>query len=184
MKGLEATAVVAAILLLLAAARIPLDVAYIRAGKLGLGLAIGAGGFGLFAVLAVLQARPMGILRATNLRLLPWILLFVFANAFMEELWLRALFLRPLVSIAGPVVGVLLTAVVFAGIHIGATYLSRGERLRFVAILFPLGLAWGASLHFTDSLIASTLFHAGADLMIVNGFIASFSGGTPVPSET
>jgi len=41
-------------------------------------------------------------------------------------------------------------------------------------ILFPLGMVWGACLHLTDSVIASTLFHAGADLMVINGFIAAF----------
>ena len=107
---------------------------------------------------------------------LPWILFFIFANAFMEELWLRALFLRPLVSLTGPIVAIVLTAAVFALLHIGVSYMSKEERFRFLLILFLLGLVWGACLHFTGSIIASTLFHAGADLMIVNRLIAKLHG--------
>jgi len=172
-KALEAVVVVAAILLLMLAFRLPLSGIYLKAGRLGLAFGIGVGGFVLFGVLAAGQARQMKMPAATIVRLVPWILVFVFANAFMEELWFRALFLGPMVSLVGPIAAIILTAVVFALAHIGATYMSKDERVRFLIILFPLGLAWGACTHFTDSLIASTLFHAGADLMIVNGFIAA-----------
>lgn len=172
-KGIEAVVVAASILLLTFAFRIPTSEVYLTTGNLGLSLGIGIGGFALFAVLAAGQARQMKIPATTIRRLAPWILLFVLANAFMEELWLRALFLRPMVSLVGPIAAIILTAVVFALAHIGATYMSKNERVRFLIILFPLGLAWGACLHYTGSILASTLFHAGADLMIVNGFIAA-----------
>jgi len=178
-KGLEALAVVGTILVLALVARVPFSSLYLRIGRWDLGLAIGLGGFALFAVLAWQQGRSMGIKGRTVFRLLPWIRLFVFANAFMEELWFRAIFLRPLVSLVGPVAAVALTAVVFTVAHVGATYLSKAERIRFLAILLPLGLAWGASIYFTDSIIASTLFHAGADLMVINGFIAAIHGRKP-----
>ena len=178
-KGLEAIVVVGSILVLLVLVRVPFDAIYLRVGHLGLGLAIGGGGFALFGVAALLQARSMKIPAKTVCRLLPWILLFVFANGFMEELWFRALFLGPLVSLLGPIAAIVLTAGVFALAHIGASYMAKEERVRFVIILFPLGLAWGACLHFTGSLIASTLFHAGADLMIINGFIAAFHAQKP-----
>ena len=178
-KGLEAIVVVGSILVLLVLVRVPFDAIYLRVGHLGLGLAIGGGGFALFGVAALLQARSMKIPAQTIGRLLPWIVLFVFANALMEEVWFRALFLRPLVSLLGPIAAIGLTAAVFALAHIGASYMAKEERVRFVIILFPLGLAWGACLHFTGSLIASTLFHAGADLMIINGFIAAFHAQKP-----
>ena len=173
-KGLEAMAVVGSILVVLVLAGTPLDSVYLRLGKIGLGLGIGFGGLALFAVLAALQARSMKLPPSLLFRLLPWILLFTFSNAFMEELWFRALFLRPLTSLLGPIAAIVLTAAVFALAHIGATYLSKAERVRFLMILFPLGMVWGACLHLTGSVIASTLFHAGADLMVINGFIAAF----------
>jgi len=182
-KGLEAVAVVGAILAILAIARVPLDTVYLTAGNLPLGLGIGLGGFALFAGLAAAQGRSLKVGPRTIRRLLPWILLFVFANGFMEELWFRALFLHPMVVLVGPIAAIGLTSVVFALAHIGATYMSKEERIRFLAILFPLGLAWGTCTYFTDSLIASTIFHAGADLMILNGFIASMHGSNRPVSE-
>lgn len=172
LKASEAVVVVGAILVILVIARVSLETVYLSLGKLGLGLGIGFGGFALFAALAVQQARSLRIERRTILGVLPWILLFILANAFMEELWLRALFLRPLVSLTGPIVAIVLTAAVFALLHISVSYMSKEERLRFLLILFLLGLVWGACLHFTGSIIASTLFHAGADLIVVNRLIA------------
>lgn len=172
-KGLEALVVVGVILIVLAVAKIPLGVVYLSSGRIGLGLGLGLGGFVLFVVLALLQGRSLKLTIPQIRRLLPWILLFVFANAFMEELWFRALFLRPLISLLGPVLAIVLTAAAFTAVHVGATYLSRDERIRFLIVLFPLGIAWGFCLYTTESIIASTLFHAGADLMIVNGFIVA-----------
>jgi len=172
LKALEAAVVVGAILVLFVIARVSFDTIYLNFGKLGLGLGIGFGGFALFAALALQEARSLRIERRTIIDVLPWILLFIFANAFMEELWLRALFLKPLVSLTGPIVAIVLTAAVFALLHISVSYMSKEERLRFLLILFLLGLVWGACLHFTGSIIASTLFHAGADLIVVNRLIA------------
>ncbi|MFC2078478.1 lysostaphin resistance A-like protein [Candidatus Bipolaricaulota bacterium] len=176
LKALEAVVVVGTILVILLIARIPFRFVYLSLGKLSLGLAIGLGGFALFGVGALFQARSLRIERSILVGVLPWILLFVFANAFMEELWLRALFLKPLISLVGPIAAITLTAAVFALLHIGAAYMPKEDRIRFLIILFPLGLAWGACLFLTGSIIASALFHAGADLIVVNGFIANLHG--------
>jgi len=175
-KALEAIIVVGSILLLARIVGIPLSVLYVRAGDLWLGLSIGASGFALFTLQAIPQGRQLGVNGEMIRKLWPWILVFVFANAFMEELWFRALFFGPLSSLAGPIAAILLTAAIFAVVHIGATYMSKEQRVRFLIILFVLGMAWGACLHFTGSILASTLFHAGADLMVINGFIAALHG--------
>jgi len=177
-KGIEAVVVVGAIVVLAVVVRVPLRSLYMQAGRLGLGLAIGLGGFLVFAALAAAQARTMKIPWATIRRQVPWILLFVLANGFMEELWLRAVFLGPLAMLVGPIVAIALTALVFALAHVGVSYMSKEERVRFLVILFPLGLAWGACLHVTGSILASSVFHAGADLMIVNGLISSAMEGS------
>jgi len=181
-KGLEAVVVVGSILALMAAFRFPLPSFYLTAGKLGLGLGIGSVGFLLFAIGAWIQGRQLKIRAETYRRILPWVLLFVFANGFMEELWFRALFLGPLTTLVGPIAAIVLTAAVFALSHIGVTYMEKEERLRFLMVLFPLGLAWGACFHFTGSIIAATLFHAGADLMPINGFIAAYHGPKEDPT--
>ena len=173
-KAIEAVVVVGSILGLAAAFRVPLASLFMTTGKVGLGLGIGCAGFVLFAAGAWVQGRQLKIPAQTYRRLLPSVLLFVFANGFMEELWSRGLFLGPMRTLVGPVAAILLTGAVFALSHIGATYMKKEERLRFLLILFPLGLAWGACFHFTGSIIAATLFHAGADLMAINGFIAAW----------
>ena len=61
------------------------------------------------------------------------------------------------------------------------TNLSWAERVRFLLILFPLALAWGGTIQLTGSLIGSTLFHAGADLLVFNGFIAALYGKASKP---
>ena len=167
--------VVGTILVLVGLAPIEFPVIFMQWGNLAWGLPIGILGFAIFAIIAWKQAKSMQIPPKTLITFLPWILIFVFANAFMEELWFRGLFLKTFEPAIGPWASLLLISVVFTLAHIGATYLSRAERIQFLLILFPLGLIWGYLMQFTDSLLASTLFHAGADLMVINGFIAAFT---------
>jgi len=171
-KALESVTVIGTIVLVLVACRVPMSSVYLTVGRWRLGLGLGLGGLLLFATMAAIQARRSGVSTARWARLLPWAVSFGLANAVMEELWFRGVFLRSLSSLLSPAVGVLLTAAVFATAHIGATYLSKNDRLRFLAILFPLGAMWAVCTHFTGSLLASSLIHAGADLIIVNSLLA------------
>jgi membrane protease YdiL (CAAX protease family) len=170
----EALVVIATIIGLFMIAGIDLGSIYIQMGNLPLGLAIGLISFSLFAIIALVQFRSFQLGLKTLVSLLPWILTFVFSNALMEELWFRGIFLNKFGPILGAVASLILTSIVFTGAHIGATYLSWPERVRFLVILFPLALAWGFTMQSTGSLFGSTLFHAGGDLLILNGFIASF----------
>ncbi len=175
-KALEALAVVTAISVVFIIWRPMLVDVSLAWGRVPLGLALGLGGFALFAVAAGFQARSLKIERPLLVRSLAWMLLFCLSNAFMEELWFRALFLKPLAALLGPIAAIFLTGAVFAVLHIGATYMSSKERIRFLMMLFPLGIVWGVCMHVTGSLLASTLFHAGADLLIINGFLQAFAG--------
>jgi membrane protease YdiL (CAAX protease family) len=98
-----------------------------------------------------------------------WGLVFSFANGFMEELWLRGLFLKrfePLFGIGGTV---LLTSLVFSLMHVGAVYLSPAAIPFLLAYALTLGLACGTLVMKTNSLWGAVLIHAAADLF---GFIA------------
>ena len=181
-KILEAVAVIGTIVLVLAACQAPMSSIYLTAGRWRLGLGLGVGGFLLFATMAAIQARSTGLSTARWARLLPWAVSFGLANAVMEELWFRGVFLRSLSSLLSPAVAILLTAAVFATAHIGATYLSNNDRLRFLVILFPLGAIWAVCIHFTGSLMASSLIHAGADLIIVNSLLAQQTA-TEIPAN-
>ena len=138
---------------------------YLTFGKWKLGLLIGVPIFLIISFLAVLQSRLSGISPEFLIRVSPSIFLIVFADGFMEELLFRGLFLKPFSSVIGDRFSNILTAVLFALAHIQITYIS--EIILFLSVLFVLGLIWGFIIQRTKSLLASVLFHAGADLLII-----------------
>jgi membrane protease YdiL (CAAX protease family) len=144
---------------------------YLNRGKLSLGVAVGIAGFVGFAGLAFIPLANQGDMLNKLLSLSPWILIFVLANGFMEELLFRGLFLRRYERFLGKGLSNLLTAIVFTLIHVQVTYVS--DVLQFMLIVFPLALVWGYLMQKTDSLWGSAVFHAGADCMIVFGIYAS-----------
>jgi membrane protease YdiL (CAAX protease family) len=152
--------------------RIDFDSIYLRKGtRPGLGLAIGLAGFALMALFALVEAHSMGISNHRILEWAPWILSFVLANGFFEELMARGLFLKKFEPLLGAPLSNLLTAFVFAIGHAGVTY--SADVLVFVAITFVFALIWGYLMQKTGSLWGSALFHAGADTLIMIGI---FSG--------
>jgi len=55
------------------------------------------------------------------------------------------------------------------------------QQLLFSVYLFRLALTWGYTMQITGSLLGSTLFHAGGDLLIINGFIVAIHGKNSQP---
>jgi membrane protease YdiL (CAAX protease family) len=147
------------------------DSMYLARGRLGLGLAVGLAGFVAFAGLAFIPLATKGDMASKLWSLSPWILIFVLANGFTEELLFRGLFLKRYEPFLGKGLSNLLTAMVFTLAHLPVTYVS--DVLQFLMILFPLALFWGYLMQKTDALWGSALFHAGADCMIVFGIYAS-----------
>ncbi|MBN1387420.1 MAG: CPBP family intramembrane metalloprotease [Bacteroidales bacterium] len=94
----------------------------------------------------------------------------------MEELIFRGIFLKQLNNFIKPFWSVILTAVVFGCAHLHVTYTT--EVLFFAGITLLLGLIWGFLIHYTKSLLASVLFHAGADLLIIIPIFTSYGVGT------
>jgi len=47
----------------------------------------------------------------------------------------------------------------------------------FLLIVFVLGLLWALLMRFTKSIIASVLFHAGADILIIIDIFRNYSAG-------
>jgi membrane protease YdiL (CAAX protease family) len=66
-----------------------------------------------------------------------------------------------------------LIAFVFTVLHKRAFYTS-GEYI-FLAVLFPLALAWGYIMQKTDSVWGSILFHAGMDIPVILGVFWNLS---------
>ena len=170
-KLIESCLVISTILLILFLNGNPPSSIYLEWGDLRWGLIAGLGTGLVFLGIAFLQTKSLGISRKTLASLAPWIVIFVLANAAMEELWFRAIFLKRFEAFVGPAGSLILTALIFTTAHIGATYLSRKERLQFLVILFPLALWWGYLMQRSGGILGSILSHAGADLLIVNGYI-------------
>jgi membrane protease YdiL (CAAX protease family) len=147
---------------------------YIQKGNLKLGLSIGLIAFFVFVIGAIPLAS---LFRAQNLSLtrivpwIPWILIFVLANAAMEELLFRGLFLRKLEPFFGKFFSNLFIALIFSVIHLSGS-LTGDERI-FVAFLFPLALVLGYIMQKTDSIWGSILFHAGMDIPVIIGIFSN-----------
>jgi len=138
---------------------------YIRKGRLILGLSVGLICFAACAVLAFQQPAVRDLGMAKLAPMIPWILLFVASNAFMEELLFRGLFLGRYEPLVGKWLAILSTALAFALAHMQVGYAP--EILGFLVVTFVLAIAWGWLMHKTGGLWGSALFHAGADLLII-----------------
>ncbi len=170
----EAFIAITIIILLTRTSGASLGSIYIQKGNLRLGLIIGLITF----TLAVLGSFPMATLfKVEHLTLervapwTPWLLIYVLANAAFEELMFRGLFLRKLQPFLGKFLSNFITAFVFTGLHGTVTYSSNN--LIFLAVTFPLALAWGYIMQKTDNVWGSILFHAGMDIPILLGIFAN-----------
>ena len=147
---------------------------YIQSGNLKLGLVIG----GIAFIVACAGSIPTAELLfggqgLTLSRVLPWtlwLLLIVLANGALEEILFRGLFLRKLEPFFGKLLSNVLIAFVFTVLHQGVSYTS--DQMIFLAIVFPLALAWGFITQKTDSVWGSILFHAGTDIPIFLGIFS------------
>ncbi len=147
---------------------------YIQRGNLKLGLTIGIVTFllaaaGSIPMASLFQARDISLPRIVPW--IPWLLIYVLVNAALEELMFRGLFLRKLEPFLGKFFSNLATAFVFTGLHGTVTY--SADNLIFVAVTFPLALAWGHIMQKTDSIWGSIVFHAGMDIPIMLGIFSN-----------
>lgn len=174
-KLFDAIPIVATILIvaLLGGSR-PADL-FIRKGKVKVWLIIGSASFALFVILFLFQARGAGVGADRLIAYAPWALIFVFANAFMEELHFRGLLLGPFQELLGRHPANLCIALFFTLTHAPVQYTT--DILLFLVLVFALSYAWGYIIQKTESLWGSVLFHAGADLMIIAGIFQAYGAG-------
>ena len=138
---------------------------YIRKGRLLLGLIFGFLAAAICVILSLQDpaTKTLGFAKLTPL--IPWILLFVVSNGFMEELVFRGLFLGRYKPLLGNWLAILSTALAFTLAHIQVKYTP--DIITFLVVLLGLAIAWGWLMQKTESLWGSALFHAGADLLII-----------------
>jgi len=172
-KLFEVLLTVVTILALVRAYGISMASIYLQRGNLRWGLILGIGFLVNFAASSMMFFAS----RYSRLELLGdallWGLVFSLANGFMEELWLRALFLRRLTPLIGSGGAILLTATWFSLMHAGAFYFQPIAIPFFLANLITFALAWGYAMKKTDSLIAPSLMHGASDLFLFIATLAS-----------
>jgi len=168
-KTYEMILVVIPILLLTKLSGAGLGSIYLKRGNWKLSLGIGALVFFNFAISALMFFAE----RYTSMDLLDaaivWGIVFSFANSFMEELWLRGIFLKHFEPIFGIGGSVLLTSIVFASMHAGAVYVNPTVVPFLLVYALTLGIGCGYLMMKTSNIWGATIIHAAADLL---GFIA------------
>jgi membrane protease YdiL (CAAX protease family) len=140
---------------------------FLQAGKFKQGLTFGLISFVIFAIIGYFIAANTSDFARSLIKAAPWILLFVFANATMEELWFRGIFLKAFDPLIGKWGAILITSLVFGASHINATYEFPGGGIIFGIVVFLLGVAGAYTMFEQESIIGPILFHAGYDLLII-----------------
>jgi membrane protease YdiL (CAAX protease family) len=172
-KVLQMLLTVIPILVLVKVSGADLGSIYLKRGNLKLGLSFGILVWFNFATSAFLFFAKRFTSMDRLIAAVLWGLVFSFANGFLEELWLRAIFLKRLEPFLGIGGSVLLTSIVFSVIHAGSTYLTPIAMPFMVANTFTLGLACGYLMVKSDSIWGPTLIHAAADFFLFIALLAN-----------
>jgi len=174
-KILSTLLVVIPIVLLTKASGKDLASIYLTKGKFSLGLIFGLTTFLVFLVTSVQSSTLLyggrNLTFGSVISWAPWVFIFVFANGFKEEVQFRGLFLKKYEALLGVGLSNFLQATIFASAHLGETY--SPVILIFLVIVFLLGLAYGAIIQKTNSLLGSVLFHAGSDIPVILGIFSN-----------
>lgn len=146
---------------------------YIQRGRPRRWLVFGLAGFAAGAVAMIWMLLSNGMSRESLVTTAPWILIFVVANALMEELWFRGVFLRPYEASVGWAGAMTATALAYGTSHMNATYFESATGMLFGLGVIGLGLilAWG--MRWAGSVWGAVLFHMGMDLVIILPIVQS-----------
>lgn len=166
-KVAQFMAIVPVIVILTWLAKRDLGWIYIQRGRPRRWLPFGLAAFVAGAVAMIWMLLSNGMSLDRLIAAAPWILTFVAANAFMEELWFRGVFLRPYEAEAGWTAAMVLTALAYGTSHMNATYFESATGMLFGLGVIGLGLilAWG--MRWAGSVWGAVLFHMGMDLVII-----------------
>lgn len=166
-KIFEAAMTIGTILILSRLAGIKFETLYVKRGNLKWGLLIGVGTLLNFMTSSLMffagQYSTMEKLGSAIL----WGIIFSLCNGFLEELWLRALFLRNLIPLLGVGTSIVLTSLWFGLFHVSGIMYMQPEAIPFYMVnTFTFAVAWGYLMHRTDSWIGPGLMHAASDFFL------------------
>ena len=172
-KVIEVTVVFVPIIVLTKPSGANLGSVFLKRGNLKLGLGIG----GLVVVNFATSALMFYAQRFSRIEMLGdailWGLVFSLANGFMEELWLRGVFLKQYEPFLGLHGSVWLTALIFALMHSFAYYFMPSAIPFFLMNTLALGLACGYLTMKSDSLWGAVIIHAASDFFLFVALLAS-----------
>lgn len=144
---------------------------YLVQGHTGRWLKVGVPAVVFGAIAITLIALADGARFGAVVDVAPWVLGFAALNAFMEELWFRSISLQPYVDHMGTAVGVGVTAVVFGGAHVEATYMSDATQLPFALLVVALGVVLAWIMRWSNCIWGAVLVHIALDLIIALEFV-------------
>ena len=146
---------------------------YLQRGNLKLGMGIGLLVFFFLAPAAFMFAAQRFTGPDTLVAAVVWGLIFSIANGFMEELWLRGIFLKrfePLIGLNG---SVWVTSIIFALMHGFAYYFMPAALPFFIMNTLALGLSCGYLMMKSDSLWGPVTIHSASDFFLFVAVLAN-----------
>lgn len=146
---------------------------YLKRGNLKLGMGIGWLVFFFLAPASFMFAAQRFTSVDTLVAAVLWGLVFSIANAFMEELWLRGIFLKQFEPMIGLNGAVWVTAIIFASMHSFVLYFMPAALPFFFLNTLALGLACGYLMVKTDSLWGAVIIHTASDFFLFIALLAN-----------
>jgi membrane protease YdiL (CAAX protease family) len=147
---------------------------FLQRGNLKLGLGIGALVFFFLASATFMFAVERFTSTETLKAAVVWGLVFSIGNSFMEELWLRGIFLKRFAPFIGIKGAVWCNSLIFAWMHSFVFYFMPTALPLFFINTLMLGLACGYLMIKSDSIWGPVMIHAGSDFFL---FIALLANG-------
>jgi len=164
---------VAPILVLVKLSGASMDSIFLKCGNLKMGLGIGALVFLFLTPASFMFAAQRFTSLDTLVAAVVWGLVFSFANGFMEELWLRGIFLKRFEPLIGVNAAVWLTSIIFALMHGFAFYFDPVALIFFVVNTLALGLACGYLMMKSDNIWGAMVIHAASDFFLFIAVLAN-----------
>jgi membrane protease YdiL (CAAX protease family) len=146
---------------------------FLKRGNLKLSMGIGALVFFFLATASFMFAAQRFTSVDTLIAAVVWGLVFSIANGFMEELWLRGIFLQGFASVIGIHGAVWVTSLPFALMHGFVFYFDPFALIFFFMNTLTLGLACGYLMMKSDNLWGATLIHMASDFFLFLAVLAS-----------
>ena len=146
---------------------------YLKRGNLRLGMGVGWLVFFFLAPASFMFAAQRFSSTDTLVAAVVWGLVFSIANAFMEELWLRGIFLKRFQPFVGLNGSVWVTSIIFAWMHSFAYFFMPAALPFFAMNTLALGLACGYLIVKSDSIWGAVIIHMASDFFLFIAVLAN-----------